>query len=794
MAGAPVDDDTAAPVGVEMSAARPRRVTIRDGVITPRLAEDDYVMGDAEGEGEGEGDAAIPPEVEEGLREMLLLMDDLRAELNAGGDEQTQAIVDFAAVVEGISGDGEWVVMNAVEESALLVALVPALRRIGDTEATEELFCTGLSGLVNLAGFGAAHAVFTAGGLDLFLELLASPHPNVQFYAVAGIENLTANIDVASNPEVYAKLYDARAEQFIKLIGEAERPLVQSCAADALINLRKSPARLWYQAAIKIQAIGRGHVARTSVARGGSPPSPRAISQGIALGASVYAQSVRQRQIAAESALYFAATDIQRLLRGGLARKVTRMCVAERRQVQREGEAATSIQKVARGRGVRVEIALAAARRQNHAATDIQRVERGHAARAAAGAARAAASAAAAVAAQELTTTAPETKRAATTTLRLTRISLMTDLEAELTAGGDEQSQAIVDFAAIVEGIRGDGEGVVMSTDEESALLAAIVPALRRIGDTDATEALLCAGLSGLINLAGFGAGRAVFATGGLDLFLELLASPHPNVQFYAVAGIENLMSNKDVASDPEVYAKLYDARAEQFIELIGDVGRPWEQTSSADALNNMRKSPARLWYHAAIKIQAIARGHLARTSVTRGGAPPPPPSSSQGNALGAGVYAQSVRQRQKAANEKAVFSLAATDIQRLERGRAVRAAAGAAAVVAAQEFAMAAAETKQAATTTQRLTRISLMTDLEAELTSGGDEQSQAIVDFAAVVEGIRGDGERVVMNTVEESALLVAIVPALRRIGDTDATEALLCTGLSGLVNLAGFGAAHA
>lgn len=289
----------------------------------------------------------MTPELEASVHSIEELMRDLRTELQDSSSTttaQTQAIVDFAAIVESASGEGALVVASAVRDSGVLDEYVPFMAQMYEHDDNEQLLCTGLSGLVNLAGIGGADTIVQCGGLDLMLALLESQSANVQFYAVAGIENITSSVWIAQDTDLYGKLYEARAEGIFSHLSDHENEWLKTCAADALVNIVESPARTWFMSAVRIQSRTRGMRDRTQLELHGPPPrSPQSA-------AAVARSKTRAHRIS------FAATRAETAGDAATDARVT-----PDQSGAREVEAAREIERVWRGHSARADQANAAA-------------------------------------------------------------------------------------------------------------------------------------------------------------------------------------------------------------------------------------------------------------------------------------------------------------------------------------------------------------------------------------------------------------------------------------------------
>ncbi|KAG8465577.1 hypothetical protein KFE25_002884 [Diacronema lutheri] len=334
------------------------------------------------GEGEGNGLAAVREGEGERYSE-----NDLTGVSVGIGAGATQAIVDFAAIIEAVSAQGEWVVADAVSRSGVLHVLVPALAAMANADNAEALLCTGLSGVVNVAGMGSAQAILDAGGLELLLDLLASTHENVQFYAAAGLENLASITAVAMDTDVYAKLYDARAEKVLELLHATENQWLETCAKDALANVHRAPARRWFRAAVTIEAAARGLIARRRLGKGLPPPTSRDATELNGASAVSSAERARRESLArrlAEETVrteweLWAAVEIQRIERGRAGRTRVARLRAERaeRAALRAGAHGTDAAR----RAAAAPAAATSGGGEQDAAVAIQRVARGRSAR-----------------------------------------------------------------------------------------------------------------------------------------------------------------------------------------------------------------------------------------------------------------------------------------------------------------------------------------------------------------------------------------------------------------------------
>lgn len=100
--------------------------------------------------------------------------------------------------------------------------------------ADKRLAYVALSVLVNLADVGGAPLVHEHGGLELMLGQLRSDDLSIRYYAVAGVQNMSANVECAM------RVRGTPAERLLEAMLDAEHGQIARCAAGALANIRRA--------------------------------------------------------------------------------------------------------------------------------------------------------------------------------------------------------------------------------------------------------------------------------------------------------------------------------------------------------------------------------------------------------------------------------------------------------------------------------------------------------------------------------------------------------------------------
>jgi hypothetical protein len=124
--------------------------------------------------------------------------------------------------------------------------------------------------LVNLADLGGAPLVHAHGGFELMLGLLRTDDLSVRYYAVAGVQNMSATAECA------VRVRGTPVELLLEEMLECANPQIERCAAGALANIRRAAREA--RPPVPTEASDAAH-------RPGAPTVPGSAALGSALGA-----------------------------------------------------------------------------------------------------------------------------------------------------------------------------------------------------------------------------------------------------------------------------------------------------------------------------------------------------------------------------------------------------------------------------------------------------------------------------------------------------------------------------
>lgn len=162
--------------------------------------------------------------------------------------------------------------MECVRESGLLGPL--ALLLLEHMPAVDKrLTYLCLSVLVNLADLGGAALVHEHGGLELMLGLLRSDDLSVRYYAVAGVQNMSAL------PECAIRVRGTGAERLLEAMLDSPHEQTGRCAAGALANIRRAARELRLASAAAVAAAAPPNAGRVDRSTSGKRRIPSPVIQ-----------------------------------------------------------------------------------------------------------------------------------------------------------------------------------------------------------------------------------------------------------------------------------------------------------------------------------------------------------------------------------------------------------------------------------------------------------------------------------------------------------------------------------
>lgn len=519
--------------------------------------------------------------------------------------------------------------------------LPPLIARLGKGFANERLTYLGLSSLVNIADVGGADLVLKNGGLELLLSKLDSADTSTQYYACAGIQNvrcapclqravITARRYAPSRltpPVARARRRPAQAtadafvvSAFVDDLGpaldeaqtrlaaiveaaeaggggkeeEADEPPqdqtpVAACATGALANLRAIPIATQYTDSVEPPVAppkaGEGG------AEGEAEPSASAVLEA-KLERAMRAREVYDQEQAARRS--DAATVLQRAHRE-----------AHGLSAPTQGGAEGALTAEASAEAME-QLAVSAAMAAEALAAPRFAVGSVGAGDGAASSADAGASGGGG-GSPELPTDAAWLEGVLTAVEGLARhLSSVAGPTEEVRARGSgpgiprsagprpaRPPPPSAPRPAACASARGAQAAAVESARSVELIGPLIQLLLEQLQSTD--RHLVYLGLSILVNLADMGGAALVHEHGGLELLCSLLRADDLSVRYYAVAGVQNLMSSPECAARAQgtgveevLYAMLDDTENEQIARCaagaIANIRRAHAQPSAAEA------------------------------------------------------------------------------------------------------------------------------------------------------------------------------------------------------------------
>ena len=146
---------------------------------------------------------------------------------------------------------------------------------------------------------------------------------------------------------------------------------------------------------------------------------------------------------------------------------------------------------------------------------------------------------------------------------------------------GEDRSRAVEDLAFKLAHAVAPEDGVLV---EQLSLTEAVrhVISIAREQSTD-IKLLHCA-LGALVNLACIGGGHLVKRQGGLELMLDMLRSSQPAVQYFAAAGVQNMVN------DIECLQRVVDTDSDVILEELLDSPNMEIRRFAAGALANVSR------------------------------------------------------------------------------------------------------------------------------------------------------------------------------------------------------------
>mmetsp|Transcript_12105 Transcript_12105/g.31668 ORF Transcript_12105/g.31668 Transcript_12105/m.31668 type:complete len:649 (-) Transcript_12105:390-2336(-) len=484
---------------------------------------------------------------------------ELAARLREAGEAELESgLSALAQVLSECPEEDEDALCCAIDDADVLP---PLISRLAQNFANERLTYLGLSSLVNVADVGGADLVLKHSGLELLLSKLDSEDTSTQYYACAGIQNVTSDAFVVSAfvEELGPVLEqaEARLEAILEAAqgagkgeGDADAKKlapIAACAEGALANLHAIPLAAEYANSVEAPltpmlpprtAQDEGGEADEGGGEEGAAPQPT-------MSPAEYLEAKLQRAMRAREAY-----DAEQAAHGTGS---TPGAEQLRKHRHSQGGESPSPRSERTDSPARMRASLEACERLVDAAL---------------------------MAAEALA--AP-------------RYAADAVAEGDDPSGVPSEAAWLQNVQATVEALARHLSNVTGAADEAAAVEAVerveligplIQLLLEQINASD--RHLVYVGLSILVNLADMGGALLVHAHGGFELLCSLLRANDLSVRYYAVAGVQNLLST------PECAARAQGTGVEEVLyAMLEDTDNDNEQIArcAAGAIANIRRA-----------------------------------------------------------------------------------------------------------------------------------------------------------------------------------------------------------